>query len=99
MIDLTDKALTEWSRTQGDYSRGPEFIPNETPWGEFEWAVDEGRDRDNPSVYYIINELNGRFFRADGYYSSWDGTDWSIQDWEWVEVEKKTRTEEYWGEV
>lgn len=58
--------------------------------------VTHGRDKDSPSIQYVILECDGRYFRVRGYYDSWNGG--GFEDPELVEVEKATRIEEYWEE-
>ena len=96
--ELTAQSFTEWAKTTGNYSRGPEFLPDESPWGPIEY-VDEGRDRDRPSTYYSILEVDGRYFRFEADYSSWDGVYWENNYDGYEEVSKQTRTEEFWGTV
>lgn len=89
----------------GDYEYWGSFLldesyldgPLETPEGIWK-EIDQARDRDEPSTYYHIFELskgdNSRYFRIEGYYDSWNGTEY--EDMDLVEVVKKTRVEEYW---
>lgn len=97
--ELTAKSFTDWAKTTENYSRGPEFLPDDSPWGPINFDCDEGRDRDRPSTYYSIVEVNGRFFRYEADYDSWEGVMWENNYDGYEEVAKMTRAEEYWGNV
>ncbi len=100
--------FNDWYETQKDTStwggESPEHrLPEEMPerFQPFRYGVDEGRDRNVPSEYYVVCQLGDIFIKIDGYYDSWNGTEWGSGYGSdgWYEVEKKTRTETYWGTV
>lgn len=99
MTSPTEKELNEWYKgLEGEGSDPERKLPSDNsdiPW-DFEWAVDEGLDPDDRGAYFIVCKFGNKYFKIDGAYDSWQGTDWYGYE-EWYEVEKRQRTEDYWG--
>ena len=98
MRELNDTSFAFWANEQEKINeRGYRVFPGnlnglDSPWGKVE-LKDEYRDYSN---YFWVVEVDGRNFQICGYYDSYEGVELYGNE-EWEEVQRLTRTEEYWG--
>ena len=63
--------------------------PVETPWGPAVSVEDFGGEGQGDHAHVVV-KLGDQYFKIDGYYSSWEGTDWSYDEWYEAKPVEKT---------